>query len=67
MEIRPILSAMWRNKTGSVLIALQIAFTLAIVVNSMFMAQGRIDYIARPSGMDVENIITVNSLYRAYR
>ncbi|MDJ0908111.1 MAG: ABC transporter permease [Woeseiaceae bacterium] len=62
MEIRPILSAMWRNKTGSVLIALQIAFTLAIVVNSMFMAQGRIDYMARPSGMDIDNIITVNSL-----
>lgn len=62
MEIRPILSAMRRNKTGSVLIALQIAFTLAIVVNSMFMAKGRIDFIARPSGMDIENIITANSM-----
>ena len=62
MEIRPILSAMWRNKTGSVLVALQIALTLAIVVNSLFMAQNRLEHINRPSGMDIENIITVQSL-----
>lgn len=62
MEIRPILSAMSRNKTGSVLVALQIAFTLAIVVNCMFMAKGRIDFIGRPSGMDVDNILTAQSI-----
>ncbi len=62
MEIRPILSAMWRNRTGSVLVALQVALTLAIVVNCMFMAKTRIEFIARPSGMDIENIITVQSL-----
>lgn len=62
MEIRPILSAMWRNKTGSVLVALQIALTLAIVVNSMFMAQNRLQHINRPSGMDVENIVTAQSM-----
>ena len=62
MEFRPILSAMWRNKTGSVLIALQIALTLVIVVNSMFMAQNRLEHINRPSGMDIENIITASSL-----
>ncbi|MEM7430696.1 MAG: FtsX-like permease family protein [Pseudomonadota bacterium] len=62
MEIRPILSAMWRNRTGSILVAIQVALTLAIVTNCMFMAKSRIDFIARPSGMDVENIITVQSL-----
>jgi len=62
MEIRPILSAMWRNKTGSVLVALQIALTLAIVVNCMFMAKNRIDFIARSPGMDVANIITAQSV-----
>jgi putative ABC transport system permease protein len=62
MEFRPILSAMWRNKTGSVLVALQIALTLAIVVNSMFMAQNRIDTINRPSGMDIDNMIVLSSL-----
>ncbi len=62
MEFRPILSAMWRNKTGSVLIALQIALTLAIVVNSMFMAQNRLAHINRPSGMDIDNIVTAQSM-----
>lgn len=62
MEFRPILSAMWRNRTGSVLVALQVALTLAIVVNCLFMAKGRLDQINRPSGMDIENIITVQSI-----
>ena len=62
MEIRPILSAMWRNRTGSVLIALQIALTLTIVVNSMFLAIERTQFIGRPSGIDVANIVAVTSL-----
>ncbi|MEM8817740.1 MAG: FtsX-like permease family protein [Pseudomonadota bacterium] len=62
MEFRPILSAMLRNKTGSILVALQIALTLAIVVNCMFMAKQKIDHINRPSGMDVGNIISVSSV-----
>lgn len=61
MEIRPILSAMWQNRTGSVLVALQIALTLAIVVNCMFLAKNRIDFMSRPSGMDVDNIIFAQS------
>ncbi|MEL7537813.1 MAG: FtsX-like permease family protein [Pseudomonadota bacterium] len=61
MEIRPILSAMWRNRTGSVLIALQIALTLAIVVNSMFLAVERSQFIGRPSGIDEKNIVTIAS------
>ncbi len=61
MEIRPILSAMWRNRTGSVLVAVQIALTLAIVVNSMFLAVERIQFIGRPSGIDEANIFVVSS------
>ncbi len=62
MEIRPILSAMWRNRTGSVLVALQIALTLAIVVNCLFLAKMRIDHISRPNGMDMDNIIYAQSI-----
>ena len=61
MEVRPILSAMMRNRTGAVLVALQIAFTLAIVVNSVFIIGERIKKINRPTGIDVENIVTVYS------
>ncbi|MEM7277414.1 MAG: ABC transporter permease, partial [Pseudomonadota bacterium] len=62
MEIRPILSAMWRNRTGSVLVALQIALTLAIVVNCLFLAATRTEFIGRDSGIDTQNIIAVASM-----
>ncbi len=62
MELRPILSAMWRNRTGSVLVAMQIALTLAIVVNCMFMTKQRVDFVNRPSGMDIENIVVADSV-----
>ncbi len=62
MEIRPILSAMMRNKTGAVLIALQIAITLAIVVNATFIIYKRVEFVTRPSGMDVDNIIVFQSM-----
>ena len=59
MEIRPILSAMLRNKTGAVLIALQIALTLAIVCNAVFIIHDRQTKMARDPGMDVDNIFIV--------
>jgi len=62
MEIRPILNALMRNKTGLILIALQIAITLAIVCNSVFIILQRIDKVNRPSGLDDNNIFTISSL-----
>lgn len=61
MEIRPILSAMLRSKTGPVLIALQIAITLAIVVNSAFIINQRLEHMHRPTGMDHENLVFARS------
>ena len=61
MEIRPILSAMLRNKTGAVLIALQIAFTLAVVANALFIIYQRWEKIERPTGIDTENIVAFSS------
>lgn len=60
MEIRPILSAMLRNKTGAILIALQIALTLAIVCNAVFIIHDRVTKMARDPGMDVDNIFVLN-------
>lgn len=62
MEIRPILSAMWRNKTGPVLIALQIAITLAIVANSTFIINERLALMNRPTGVDEQNLIFARSI-----
>lgn len=55
MEIRPILSALLRNKTGALLIAAQVALTFAIVVNAAYVIRDRLATAARPSGIDDEN------------
>ena len=61
MEVRPILSALLRNRAGAILVALQIAITLAIVVNAVFLTQQRVEKIGRPSGIDDQNIFSVSS------
>ncbi len=60
MEIRPILSALLRNKTGAVLIAMQIALTLAILCNAVFIIHDRIVKMDRPTGMDTDNQIDID-------
>jgi putative ABC transport system permease protein len=55
MEFRPIVSALLRNKIGAILIALQIAITLAVITNAVFIIQQRIERIATPSGVDEAN------------
>lgn len=60
MAIRPILSALMRHKTGALLVVLQIAVSLSIIVNGLFIINQRIDKINRPYGMDVDNIIAVS-------
>jgi len=56
MEIRPIISALLRSKTGAVLIAMQVALTLAILSNAGYVVQDRLAVAARPSGTDEENV-----------
>jgi putative ABC transport system permease protein len=62
MEIGPIWRAMLRNKTGAILIALQIAVTMAIMVNAISIMQERGRMMARPSGIDEHNIFSISSI-----
>jgi putative ABC transport system permease protein len=61
MEIRPILSAMRRNKVGAVLITLQMAVTLAILCNSLFIIQQRLAMSHRPSGLDEASLVVIEN------
>jgi len=47
----PILSALWRNKTGPLLVATQVALSLAILANALYIVQVRQAVSARPSGV----------------
>jgi putative ABC transport system permease protein len=55
MEIRPILSALLRNKTGPILVALQVALSLAILANAAHIVNDRRAVAARPSGLSDEH------------
>ncbi|WP_348727938.1 FtsX-like permease family protein [Rheinheimera texasensis] len=55
LELGPMLRALMRNKIGALLIALQIALTLTIMVNAIFMMQERNRQMARASGVDEQN------------
>ncbi|MEO8161131.1 MAG: FtsX-like permease family protein [Arenimonas sp.] len=57
MEIRPILSSLLRNKTGALLIAAQVALSLAIVANALYIIQDRLARAARPSGVADESTL----------
>jgi putative ABC transport system permease protein len=57
MEIRPILSALMRNKTGPVLVAIQVALSMAILANALHIVNIRQATSARPSGIDDESAV----------
>jgi putative ABC transport system permease protein len=58
MEIRPILSALLRNKTAPLLVAIQVAISLAILANALFIVQLRLAASDRPSGIgDEANVV----------
>jgi len=61
IPVRPILSALTRHKAGVFLIALQVALTLAIVANAVFVIGQRVIYISRPTGIDEANIVVVDN------
>src|SRR3954464_7668613 len=61
VPMRPILSALLRNRTGAVLVAIQIAIALAVLVNAVYIVKQRVEKIGRPTGMDINNIIVVSS------
>ena len=63
MTIHPILSALRRHKAGTILIALQIALTLAIVCNALFIIQARFQKMGRPSGLDEPNLFLVETTH----
>jgi putative ABC transport system permease protein len=55
MEIRPIFSSLLRNKTGALLIAAQVALSLAIVANALYIIRDRLERTARPTGVASEH------------
>lgn len=65
MEIRPILKTLLRNKIGVVVIAAQVALTLAIASNVFYIVRDRVAAARQPSGVDEQNVFRIRaSSYR---
>jgi len=58
LELRPMLSALWRHKVAALLVALQLSLTLATVGNAAVVIRERTQRMARPSGVAVADIVT---------
>ncbi|MEM7353134.1 MAG: FtsX-like permease family protein [Acidobacteriota bacterium] len=59
MELGPIFRALFHNRTRFVLISLEVALTLAIVVNCVNLILDLQRTMNRPSGMDEENLVVL--------
>ena len=63
MDIKPILLCLKHNKVLSLLIILQVAFTLAVVSNSLFVTTATLKEWNLPSGLDHENIVAIQTQF----
>ena len=63
MRLPPILSALRRHKAGVLLIVLQIALTLAIVCNAIFLISQRIERVNRPTGAVEDDLIRISQTW----
>jgi len=61
MQLGPVLSSLRRNKAGATLVALQIALTLAVLCNALFIIEQQMALSRAPSGVADESSVFVIS------
>ncbi|HJP97059.1 MAG TPA: FtsX-like permease family protein [Rhodanobacteraceae bacterium] len=61
MQVQPILAALRHHKAGTVLIALQIALTLAIICNALFIVHQKVAHLSQPTGIDEADVFVISS------
>lgn len=63
MRLPPMLAALRWHKAGAILIALQIALTLAVVSNALFVIEQRNQHLHRPTGMAEDQLLLVSQTF----
>lgn len=63
MTLHPMIAALRKHKAGVALITLQIALTLAIVCNAIFIIGQRIERVNRPTGLQEDNLMLLTQLW----
>lgn len=59
MKLHPMIAALRRHKAGAILIALQIALTLSIICNAVFIIGQRVERVQRPTGLAERDLFLV--------
>lgn len=59
LELSPIIKSLLRNKTGPLLIIIQLALSIAAISNAMFVVSERMEKIDRPSGIVEQETFTM--------
>ena len=60
MQIGPIVRALLRNKTGTALLVLQIAMTLAVLMNAVALMLRSGELVSLETGVAQENLVVFN-------
>jgi len=61
MQLRPIIAALGRHKVATLLIVLQVALTLAVASNALFIVATRIVHLSRPTGTDEAHLFVIRN------
>ena len=64
MQLRPIVGALGRHKVATLLIVLQVALTLAVASNALFIVATRIVHLSRPTGTDEAHLFVIRNGWR---
>lgn len=61
MQLRPIVAALGRHKVATLLIVLQVALTLAVASNALFIVATRVVHMSRSTGLDDAHIFVIRN------
>jgi putative ABC transport system permease protein len=59
LNVRPVVSALRRNRTGALLVVLEIAIALAVMVNAAWIVAQRVHEIDQPTGIDHRDMFAI--------
>jgi putative ABC transport system permease protein len=64
LQWKPILAALSRHKVATLLIVLQVALTLAVATNALFIVVTRIVHFSRPTGTDEAHLFVIRNNWK---
>jgi putative ABC transport system permease protein len=64
LQIGPILAALGQHKIATALIVLQVALTLAVASNALFIVLTRVVHLSRPTGTDEAHLFVIRNNWK---